>query len=305
MPATLSDAHQGYLLFSELPNELKEELMNVVRVPSIFLVDSIMHKDDESLPPKYQLTGTYWPFAHMSVFTHKVPVDINDILQRYRGKDDKSIFYNEMIIFLEAFYRANIFVFPTDIEAYILANIDPQSYNWIQDIAVTSLAKAYERNGFYDMCSVLAKTHARSLRRVRIEQLCVEEYVLDRIDMDTDEDPATVAHQFAVGLKGFVDMVVLRAAKLIAATRQHGWRLSVEWDYDGEKPIVFCHDRYSTSEADRLRNQALLQERIEQVGRLLDGRDVQNLTLKQIKAIITKDMTLIQELDKDELSRYD
>ncbi|KAF2502113.1 hypothetical protein BU16DRAFT_532507 [Lophium mytilinum] len=191
--------------------------------------------------------------------------------------------------FLEPMYRLNVFSFPTPAAADALRQLNQKSYDWIEEIAVTTLSYNPVTSGFAFqlLCNTIAGKRPESLYRIRVTPACVDEYL--RYQYDCAE--RDLFHQFP----RIVEVIILRATRVIMAIRNNGWSIAIELDASGmsTEPIWHEHEdgtgHYSHEESTRLikdYEQSCFQGRYNEVEKLLLGHDMDALSVSEIREII-------------------
>ncbi|KAF2817957.1 uncharacterized protein BDZ99DRAFT_470889 [Mytilinidion resinicola] len=260
--------YRTYVNFDDLPRAVKVDISAAVKLPSVFQVEGV------------------------DMDRREFSINLSHLLNQVREFDEEGSWIipaEQRNLFFEPMYRQNVFSFPTPFTAASLRQLNNRSYDWIEEIAVTSFVSegVEDAAAFHILCNILSERKPASLRRVRITAGCITEYLLKHYDCDEGD--------FFETFPDLVEKIVPCAVRLIMAIKNNGWDIEIELETNLVMVKWFCHHHGDdgcnlshewSTQTTRNYMQLWFRHRYEEVERLLEGYDIDVLGLDAIQHII-------------------
>ncbi|KAF2502114.1 hypothetical protein BU16DRAFT_532508 [Lophium mytilinum] len=214
-----SDPRVAYARYEDLPNDVKADMEDSVRLKGPMEVRRIEHgtiQHSQWMGFAYESSDHEWYPDNFDGEHYRV--SLVEPLEQYRTKDGQPADPQLQCLFLEAHYRVNTFRLDDGTVGHFLRNLNRDNFDQLEKVEMQRLD--YGDEGRLDVAKlavILAK--AKSFRSIRIYSMAVDDYLCEDPDYNVSKDPA---------IDAFTTTLAVAALPLLAAKDKALWENLVQ-----------------------------------------------------------------------------
>ncbi|KAF2502111.1 hypothetical protein BU16DRAFT_554181 [Lophium mytilinum] len=230
---TTRDEYQWYPSFSELPDNVKADMLATLKLPSSLQVSRV--RDNSHIMWGYCLA----PARNQISYSHSVYVDLDTLFENcVNHKASRTRDFEEAFLW-EAFLRANAVAIHNTASFGSLYHLSADAWGWIEVIEVDSLYSSDSQDAFRLLCNYIVKTRPSSRETKKAKSLREIRLTAGFLDQELQDIFFNKRGDFLSAVRELAKTISVSAAKLIFAIRDGQTNVRLMLD-----PLAFSKNIY-------------------------------------------------------------